>query len=168
MSRRLLAFLAGLIAIASIAAVPTIESSSSADVSAHPVQGFDALDFLGNRAALTRYLNKLQVNRYLRAVATARAMPRGHGGGCAAGDWECFKRCTLNTESHTNYGDTSANGTYRGGYQYSQAFWDGQATASGRPDLIGVDPAQASPSDQDYIAHYTYSTRGKAPWGGRC
>jgi hypothetical protein len=74
----------------------------------------------------------------------------------------------MQIESNGNYSSVSADGTYRGGYQYSQAFWDGQATEAGRPDLIGQDPATASPEDQDYIAQHTYSTRGNDPWMGRC
>ena len=89
------------------------------------------------------------------------------GSGCGS-DWECFKRCTLNVESNGNYGSVSSTGQYRGGYQYSQAFWDGQATEAGRPDLVGTDPAAASPEDQDYIAQHTWSVRGNDPWMGRC
>lgn len=107
-----------------------------------------------------------ELDRRAWAMALA-ARQGGRGGGCN-GDWECFKACTLNTESHGNYSDVSSGGTYRGGYQYSQAFWDGQATEAGRPDLVGQDPATASPQDQDYIAQHTYSTRGNDPWMGRC
>jgi len=110
------------------------------------------------------FLNALARHAFLEALAARQSQ----GGSGCGGDWACFKACTLNIESHGNYADVSSDGTYRGAYQYSQAFWDGQATAAGRPDLVGTDPATASPSDQDYIAQYTYSTRGNDPWMGRC
>ena len=112
------------------------------------------------------FLNELSRTLFLRALEARQA--RGRGGGCAPGDWECFKACTQRIESGGNYGAVSSDGTYRGAYQYNQAFWDGQATEAGRPDLVGVDPAQASPEDQDAIAQHTYSVRGNDPWMGRC
>ena len=38
----------------------------------------------------------------------------------------------------------------------------------GRSDLVGVDPAQASPGDQDAMAQALYAEQGSAPWGGAC
>ena len=158
-----------------VAAVVLVASLSSLALLGHPPHAArpDAASIgLESQAAATAvnlwnrglYLKELNRAAFLRAMA-ARG---GGGGGCAPGDWECFKACTLNTESNGNYGSVSGSGTYRGGYQYSQEFWDGQATEAGRPDLVGTDPATASPEDQDYIAQHTYSTRGNDPWMGRC
>jgi hypothetical protein len=34
--------------------------------------------------------------------------------------------------------------------------------------LVGVDPAQAAPADQDAMAQALYAQQGSAPWGGGC
>jgi hypothetical protein len=93
----------------------------------------------------------------------------GSGGGSrCAGDFACFKECTLDIESDGNYGAVSPGGTYRGAWQFDQTTWDSNSAASGRGDLVGVDPATAVPGDQDAIAHELYQRRGNQPWGGRC
>ena len=48
--------------------------------------------------------------------------------------------------------------------------WNSIAASSGRSDLVGVDPAQASPADQDAMAQALYAQQGAAPWvtGGGC
>lgn len=100
--------------------------------------------------------------------AERQARSSGRGGGCAPGDWDCFKACTIDRESGGVYEAYSRNGTYRGAYQFDQTTWDSNAAASGRTDLVGSDPAAASVADQDQVAYDTYQRRGKAPWGGRC
>jgi len=99
----------------------------------------------------------------------------GGGGGSSAasrsrcaGDFACFKECTLDIESDGNYGAISPGGTYRGAWQFDQPTWNSNSAASGRHDLVGVDPATASPGDQDAIAYDLYQRRGNQPWGGRC
>ncbi len=81
-----------------------------------------------------------------------------------------FLACTRRHESDTSggYHAVSAGGKYRGAYQFDRSTWDNTARRAGRPDLVGVDPAQASPADQDFIALTLYHWRGAAPWGGRC
>jgi hypothetical protein len=100
---------------------------------------------------------------------------RSSGGGSSAagrsrcaGDFGCFKECTLDIESDGNYGAISPGGTYRGAWQFDQPTWDSNSAASGRGDLVGVDPATAGPGDQDSIAYDLYQRRGNQPWGGRC
>jgi hypothetical protein len=97
----------------------------------------------------------------------SRASGGGRGSRCG-GDFACFQECTLEIESHGNYGAVSPGGTYRGAWQFDQPTWDSNAAASGRPDLVGIDPATAAPGDQDAIAHDLYQRRGNQPWGGRC
>jgi len=87
------------------------------------------------------------------------------GGGAPSGD---FLECTKNRESRGDYGAVSSGGTYRGAYQFHQNTWDNTAEASGRSDLVGSDPAAASPTDQDAMAQSLYEWQGNAPWGGRC
>jgi hypothetical protein len=81
-----------------------------------------------------------------------------------------FLACTRHHESDTSggYHAVSASGTYRGAYQFSRSTWDNTARRAGRPDLVGVDPANAAPADQDYLAWSLYTWQGATPWGGRC
>jgi hypothetical protein len=44
--------------------------------------------------------------------------------------------------------------------------WNGIAGAVGRGDLVGVDPATASPADQDAMAAALYAQSGSSPWAG--
>lgn len=71
-------------------------------------------------------------------------------------------------ESTDNYGAHYVYGTRyesraRGGYQFEQPTWDSVA-ARHAPHLIGTDPANATPTDQDDMARWLYSERGRQPW----
>ncbi|HVN51764.1 MAG TPA: transglycosylase family protein [Acidimicrobiales bacterium] len=79
-----------------------------------------------------------------------------------------FLACIRMRESHGDYRAVSANGEYRGAYQFTQSSWDLAAAHAGRKDLIGVPPNQASPADQDAMAYVLYEMLGSAPWGGAC
>ena len=89
-------------------------------------------------------------------------------GPAAATTSTASSECTLDIESDGNYAAVSPGGTYRGAWQFDQATWDSNAASSGRPDLVGLDPASAAQADQDQIAHDTWQRRGNQPWGGRC
>jgi hypothetical protein len=79
-----------------------------------------------------------------------------------------FLECTKQIESRGDYGAVSSGGTYRGAYQFHQNTWNNTAEQAGRPDLVGADPATASPGDQDAMASSLYASQGNRPWGGRC
>jgi len=83
---------------------------------------------------------------------------------------DAFLRCTRAHESDSagGYRAVSPGGVYRGAYQFLRSTWNNEARAAGRPDLVGVDPAAASPADQDQIALFLFHQQGAAPWGGRC
>lgn len=66
-------------------------------------------------------------------------------------------------ESGGNYGISSRSGTFRGAYQFNRSTWNGVA-ARHYPELRGVDPAAASPFDQDRMARALWSERGRQPW----
>ena len=69
-----------------------------------------------------------------------------------ADPWEYLRQC----ESGGNYQSVSADGSYRGAYQFSQSTWEG---------VGGVgDPAAASPAEQDARAYMLYQRSGGAPW----
>ena len=65
-----------------------------------------------------------------------------------------FLKCTRAHESDQagGYRAVSPDGVYRGAYQFLRSTWNNVARAAGRPDLVGVDPAAASPADQDQLA----------------
>jgi hypothetical protein len=90
--------------------------------------------------------------------------------GSCAGAVACFLACTRAHESDTagGYRAVSPDGVYHGAYQFDQTTWDSVASSIGRPDLVGVDPATARPTDQDTLATALYAMRGNQPWGGRC
>jgi muramidase (phage lysozyme) len=66
-------------------------------------------------------------------------------------------------ESGGDYTIVSPGGTYRGAYQFNQGTWNSVASRW-RPDLVGVDPAAASPEDQDAMARALYDEAGASPW----
>jgi hypothetical protein len=66
-------------------------------------------------------------------------------------------------ETHGNYSQVSDTGTYRGAYQFSRATWNAVA-AEFRPRLSGVDPATASPEDQDDMAQFNWQWQGRHQW----
>jgi hypothetical protein len=81
-----------------------------------------------------------------------------------------FLACTRAHESDSagGYGAHSPNGLYHGAYQFLQSTWDNVARRSNRHDLVGMNPANASPGDQDQLALNLYHWQGAGPWGGRC
>lgn len=81
-----------------------------------------------------------------------------------------FLVCTRSFESDTagGYRAISPDGRHRGAYQFKRSTWNHVANHVGRRDLVGVDPASASRSDQDWMALYLYKWQGVSHWEGRC
>jgi Transglycosylase-like domain len=80
-----------------------------------------------------------------------------------------FLSCVRARESGGDYGVYNSGGSgAAGAYQFMQGTWNSIAASSGRGDLVGVDPAHASPADQDAMAQALYAQQGAAPWGGGC
>lgn len=81
-----------------------------------------------------------------------------------------FLACVRNRESGGDYTihELTGQSSAAGAYQFLPSTWDSTATEAGRPDLVGIDPANASPADQDAMAQFLYATQGAAPWGGHC
>ena len=75
-------------------------------------------------------------------------------------DWALLRNC----ESSGNYAIVSSNGLYHGAYQFLATTWDSIAVQVGRPDLVGVLPSQAAPSDQDLLAQTLFDLQGASPW----
>jgi hypothetical protein len=81
-----------------------------------------------------------------------------------------FLACTRSHESDTAGGYRAIDPPYRhfGAYQFLQSTWNNVARKTGRTWLVGVNPAQASPRDQDWMALYLYRWLGASHWQGRC
>jgi hypothetical protein len=79
--------------------------------------------------------------------------------GPAPEQWAALRQC----ESGGDYTITNPSGKYRGAYQFDRSTWN---SVAGRhdPSLVDVDPAAASPADQDAMALALYSERGAGPW----
>lgn len=93
---------------------------------------------------------------------TATPAPSGSSG---TGD-AAFLACVRAHESDTAGGYQASNGTHFGAYQFAPSTWDSAAQRSGRSDLVGIDPRNASPADQDAMASYLYETDGAGHWAG--
>jgi muramidase (phage lysozyme) len=157
---------------------PIAASDSNAD--------FSITDAGFQKAAsdIQSYVQAVQVNDYLRALgaqvvgdyiasliaaeAEAAAAPRASSvySSSYPGD---FLACVRQRESGGNYGIYNSGGSgAAGAYQFMPGTWNSIAASSGRGDLVGIDPAQASPADQDAMAQALYAQQGAAPWGGGC
>jgi hypothetical protein len=79
--------------------------------------------------------------------------------GPSPSQWAALREC----ESNGNYSITNPSGKYRGAYQFDRPTWNGVASRHA-PRLVGVDPAAASPADQDAMARALYGERGARPW----
>ena len=88
---------------------------------------------------------------------SAASMPAAVGP--TAAQWEALRFC----ESSGNYGAISPTGNYRGGYQFSLVTWDWIAGIYHRR-LVGLDPAEVAPADQDAMAQSLYDLRGRGQW----
>lgn len=79
--------------------------------------------------------------------------------GPAPEKWAALRQC----ESGGDYTITNPSGKYRGAYQFDRSTWNSVAERHD-PSLVGVDPAAASPADQDAMALALYSERGARQW----
>jgi hypothetical protein len=79
--------------------------------------------------------------------------------GPTAEQWEALRFC----EATGNYGAVSPTGNYRGAYQFSRVTWDWVAGIY-HDRLVGLDPAEVAPADQDAMAQALYDLRGRGQW----
>jgi hypothetical protein len=79
--------------------------------------------------------------------------------GPTAGEWAALREC----EAGGDYSITNPSGKYRGAYQFDRSTWNSVAERHD-PALVGVDPAAASPAEQDAMALALYTERGARPW----
>ena len=90
---------------------------------------------------------------------TTEAVKHPIPAGTTEEQWHALRQC----ESTQNYRAINRTGRYRGAYQFSIRTWDWVAEMH-YPDLVGVDPIDASPSDQDKMAYKLYEINGWDPW----
>ena len=117
-----------------------------------------------------------QIGAFLDAVAAeqaAQAPPTvlRQSAPAPSGDAENgdFLSCVRQRESHGDYTVHNTQGSgASGAYQFMPGTWNSTADAAGRSDLVGIDPASASPADQDAMAAALYAQQGAGPWGGGC
>lgn len=102
------------------------------------------------------------------ADAPASATDPPEGAGVHPRHDHPFLVCTRARESGGNYRAVNHSGGWYGAYQFALPTWDATAAHAGRDELIGVNPIDASPYDQDDLAWALYQWQGKRPWGGRC
>lgn len=100
------------------------------------------------------------------ALFAVGCFPSGSNGSLSGHHNDPFLTCVRGVESGGNYQALSPGGQYRGAYQFLQATWDSTANHIGARDLIGVDPASASPTLQDDMAWALYQWQGSGPWAG--
>jgi hypothetical protein len=126
---------------------------------------------------ITEYVRLVTIQQYLnyQAAVDAAAAQRAVVGQPVSSSVSSnsnpgdFLSCVRNRESGGNYGIYNSGGSgAAGAYQFLPGTWNSIAASSGRGDLVGVDPAQASPGDQDAMAQALYAQQGAAPWGGGC
>ena len=139
-----------------------------------------AQDAAATEARIQQYLDAVaaqaRVQQYLDAVAAAAAptpapsSPAPDSAPAPARAGGDFLACVRQRESGGDYTVHELSGASQaaGAYQFLPSTWDSIAAASGRPDLVGIDPAAASPADQDAMAQTLYAQQGAAPWGGGC
>jgi len=128
-------------------------------------------DFLSELAGFIQARQaQVAVDAYLAALAAASPPPAAAPPSRSTPtDVGSFLACIRWRESRGVYTVYNSQGSgAAGAYQFLPSTWNSIAAATGRTDLIGVDPAKASPSDQDAMAAALYAQRGSAPWGGAC
>jgi hypothetical protein len=168
-------------AVRPIAASSSTASSPSSQLSKFLADATAIQDYVKARTIqdIVNYVTMRQVGDYIAsriaadqaaAEAQAAAAPQQVSSSVSSssnpGD---FLSCVRNRESGGNYGVYNSGGSgAAGAYQFMPGTWNGVASSSGRPDLVGVDPAQAAPADQDAMAQALYAQQGAAPWGGGC
>lgn len=143
-----------------------------------PASAVDGISYylIARYVAAVEAANQQAVSDFLRAVAAAQASEtkrnrpapqrRAAATSQSSSSGGDFFACVRHHESRGEYGAVNSSSGAAGAYQFMPTTWNNAAREAGRGDLVGVNPAAASPADQDSIAHYVYSRQGARPWNG--
>jgi hypothetical protein len=126
----------------------------------------DELEAFFVQVSIGNFLAAVEADEEARATADPVPPDPGSTPGAGGDVLACIRAHESDTAG--GYAAVSPDGTYRGAYQFLPSTWNATAADAGRPDLVGVDPAGASPADQDALASHLYAQAGSQPWGGRC
>jgi len=119
--------------------------------------------------AQAREIGDFLAGVYAEQAAQARPASARRNGSVAFQDNGDFLSCVRWRESRGDYTVHNSQGSgASGAYQFMPGTWSSIAASEGRSDLVGVDPADASPADQDAMAAALYNQQGARPWGGGC
>ncbi len=88
-------------------------------------------------------------------TATTLTIPAG----TTEAQWEQLRQCN----ARGNYQYSNPNGVNFGAYQFRQTTWDNLARRN-YPQLVGINPSQATSADQNRMAYVLYQEQGWAPW----
>jgi hypothetical protein len=131
---------------------------------------------------IARYVRAVQLQQFYDAVAAnelrrkvaeqeararAAAARRSASSSSSSGGGDVLA-CIKHRESRGQYGAVNTSSGAAGAYQFMPSTWDSTARRIGRTDLVGVNPANASPADQEAMARALLAWQGLAPWGGAC
>ena len=187
MRKRMLLIVAPLCVVALAAGVAVAAPSSRAKASdakldnPHPVRpiaaspsvlGLNALGVVIDQVvAYVQSVQLQEVVTFLDGVAAGEAVQftvTRHVAPPSGGNGD-FLSCVKQRESSGDYTVHNYQGSgASGAYQMMPGTWNSIAGSVGRDDLVGLDPAAASPQDQDAMASALYAQRGAGPWGGGC
>ncbi|MBM3675388.1 MAG: hypothetical protein FJW88_10655 [Actinobacteria bacterium] len=123
------------------------------------------------RLAETVLVNALVENARREAAAAERAAARRRSASAPSSSWQGpdgVLACIRHRESRGNYGVVNSGSGASGAYQFMPGTWNSTARSAGRSDLVGLNPANASPADQDALAQHLLAMQGLRPWGGAC
>ncbi len=158
-----------LVAAVLVGGVPLVAHALTDDVAAErvlaasptPVPFIETVPLEGSPKSRTsqRSFERPRAQATVAPASSVAPLPDVVAPGPSADQWAAMRDC----ESGGDYSITNPSGKYRGAYQFDRSTWNSVAERHA-PALVGVDPAAASPADQDAMALALYSERGARPW----
>ena len=155
--------------------LPKVETSATAylPIEASAMGQINQLTNWIDQLKLQKYIDALNLNTFLDSIKAGSANSKYYQSQqpvYSTSEPGEFLACVRQRESGGDYTIHELTGASdaAGAYQFLPSTWNAIAEATGRSDLEGIDPAAASPADQDAMAQELYAQQGAAPWGGSC
>ena len=92
-------------------------------------------------------------------VTTSIPQPQDLPGFPSQEQWVAFREC----QTGSDYTAVSPSSTNFGAYQFRVATWD-ELAARRYPELVGINPAEATPADQDRMGYALWEEHGISRW----